>query len=118
MIDMRARPSALLRDFRQRAEHVEPREGLRQLLQPFSAVEHRVCKPLEDVQFAGERAIGGGGDLVLQLDELARRETHGVGHGLAMGEGFVERRTQQLLALRRRRFEKEAQEIIVLDLQL
>ncbi len=69
----------------------------------------------ENRLLAAQRLIGGGGDLDLQLGEIGGRKAHRVGHRLAMDEGRVERRPQQLLALRLRNLEKIAEEIIVLQ---
>ena len=41
----------------------------------------------EHLLLDGERALGGGDDAALGLDQLRRGEAHGAGHGLAVAEG-------------------------------
>ena len=67
---------------------------------------------------SAERAVGGRGDLGLELDERVGGEAQRPRHGLAMDEGRVERRLQQRLALRLRRLDVVAEQVVVLDLEL
>ena len=51
--------------------------------------QHLVDQRLEDLQLQRQRALGGRGDLLLQLRQLDGGEAHRRGQGLAMDEGAL-----------------------------
>ena len=67
------------------------------------------------MQLDPERAVGGGGDLRLELAEFERREAHRAGHRLAMHEHVLERRLQKVFADILRHFHEVADHVVVLD---
>ena len=78
---------------------------------------HRRRKPLEGLELDAERAIGGAGDLGFELAQLGGGEAHLAGERLAMDEGRVVRRRQQLVAVLRRHLDEIAEHVVVPDFQ-
>ena len=79
--------------------------------------EHHLGEPREDVELERERAVGGGGDLGLELGKLERREAHDVGERLAMDEGLGVRRLGQGAGIRGGDLDEIAEHIVVAHLQ-
>ena len=77
-----------------------------------------VAQPLEGVELERQRPVGGRGDPRLELDERVGGEAQRPGHGLAVDEGRVEGGLEQRLALRLRRLDVVAEEVVVPDLEL
>ena len=116
-IDLGPHIVALGRQHSQRGRYVEHRQRLRALLDRLALREHLRGQSLERVELDAERAVGGGGDLGLQLAELGGREAHLAGQRLAVDEGRIERRRHQLVAVLLRHLDEIAEHIVVLDLQ-
>ena len=79
--------------------------------------DHRRGEALEDFELEAERAVGGVGDLGFELAELGGGEAHLAGQRLAMDEGRVERRGEQLLAVLRGDLDEIAEHVVVPDFQ-
>ena len=114
-VDLRARPVALDGKFGERRGDIDPGERGAEAAHARRLRAH-ACAAARRFEFERQRAFGGGGDLRLEIGEFAGREAHRVGHRLAMDEGRVERRLEQLLALRLRHLDKKAEEILCLIL--
>ncbi len=110
--------SRLTRELGERRRDVDHGERGAEGAQGVALGEAGLAQPLEDVELELQRPVGGRGDLRLELDERAGGEAQRPSHGLAMDEGRVERRFEQRLALRLRRFDVIAEEVVVLDLEL
>ena len=77
----------------------------------------RAGEPLEDLELERQRAVGRVGDLGFELAELGGGEAHLAGERLAMDEGRVERRGEQLFAVLRGDLDEIAEHVVVPDLQ-
>ena len=64
-----------------------------------------------------KRALGGAGDLRLQLAQLGGGETHLAGERLTVNKDAVERRRHQPFAVLRGDLDEIAKHIVVLDLE-
>ena len=118
-VDLGPHVVALGRERRERRRDVERRRA------PRAALLDRRAAAVDDARRArskissssAERAVGGVGDLRLELAELGGGEAHLAGERLAMDEGRVERRAQQLVAVLRGHLDEIAEHVVVPDLQ-
>ncbi len=116
-VDLGAHVVALDRQRRERGRHIEHGERLRRALDRLGGGGHLRGKPLENLQLHRERAIRGAGDLGLQRGELGGGEAHLPGQRLAMDEGRIQRRREQLLAVLRGDLDEIAQHVVVAHLE-
>ena len=117
-VDEGTGPAALDRELGERRRNVDLGQRRAETAQPLALGEAGLPQALERLEFERERPIGGGGDPLLEIGERVGGEAHRAGHRLAMDEGPVVRGPEQRLAGRLRRLDEEAEEIVVLDLEL
>ena len=101
----------------ERGRDIEHRERFGGLLDRGGRRRHHRREALEGLELDAERAVGGAGDLGFELAELGGGEAHLAGERLAVDEGRVERRRQQLLAVLRGHLDEIAEHVVVPDLQ-
>ncbi len=118
IVDLGAGPVAYRGKLRQRRRDIDGGERLGHRLDRWFGGKDLPGELFENADFPCQRLVRGRRNLGLKLGELRSRETHRAGHRLAMHEGRVERRLQQLFTLRLRHFDEIAEEIIVLELEL
>ena len=82
------------------------------------APAHAAASSRKNLEFELQRAVGGGGDARLEIDERVGGEAHRARHRLAVDEGRVVRRLEQPFPRRLRRLEEIAEHVVVLDLEL
>ena len=116
-VDLRAHVVALGGKMGERARHIEPRQRFGAGFDASALGEHGGGQTVENLQLEAERAVGGAGDLGVQLAELGGGETHLAGERLAVNEGRVERRREQLVAVLRGDLDEIAEHVVVPDLQ-
>ena len=116
-VDLGANIGTLDREHRERARNIEHGERFGGGLDLDARGDDHRGKPLEYLKLEVERAVGGVGDLRLELAERRGGESDLSGKGLAVNEGGVERRGQQLLAVLGGDVDEIAQHVIVPDLQ-
>ncbi len=113
VVDVRARIVALGGESAKRARHVEPGERFGAFLDRGGLRDHARREPLEDVQLQPERAVGGAGDLGFQFAQFGGGEAHLTGQRLAVDEGRVERRGEQLVAVLGGDLDEIAEHVVV-----
>ena len=118
LVDDRPRPHARRGKFGERGGDVDFGQRFAEAANSVDLRHSRSAQPLEGGELQSQGAVGGRSDLRLELREFVSREPHRPGHGLAMDECRRMRRAQKALAVRLRRLDEEAEEMIVLDPEL
>ena len=98
-VDFGANIAALDRERRERRETSSTASASAAALIASLARDRRSRELFEGLELEVERAVGGAGDLGLELAQLGGGESDLSGKGLAMNEGGVERRAEKLLAV-------------------
>ena len=117
-VDPRPRPVALDGEFGEAGFDVQIGQRPSETPQGLGLPKRSVFERGEYVELQLDGAIGGRSDARLQVDQRLGSETHRALHGLAMDEGLGMRRFNQRLADGLRGLDEEAEEIVVLDLEL
>ena len=117
VVDVRPRVIALGGKMRERAGDIEAAERLGAFLDRGALRDDAGSEPLENLEFEPERAVGGAGDLGFQFAQFGGGEAHLAGQRLAVDEGRVERRGQQLVAVLGGDLDEIAEHVVVPDLE-
>ena len=116
-VHLRAHVVAFDRECRERRRDIERSERLRGALDRFGRRRDLRGEALENLQLHAERAVGRTRDLRLQRGKLGGGEAHLAGKRLAMDEGRVQRRREQLLAVLRGHLDEITQHVVVAHLE-
>ena len=117
VVDHGPRVVALGGEMRQGARHVERGQRLGALLDRAALRRHLRRQPLEDLELDAERALGGAGDLGLQLAEFGGGEAHLAGQRLPVDEGCAVRGGGELVAVLRGDLDEIAEHVVVANFQ-
>ncbi len=115
-VDRRPCPIQAFRQFGEGRGNIDCRHRGSEPLERRLFAEDKRGQGLEDRLLAGERLLGGGGNLDFQFGKFLRRKAHRARHGLAVHEHRIVRRLQQLFTLRLRNLDEMAEKMIVLEL--
>ena len=118
VVHHRPRPAARRGKFGQRGGDVDDGERVAGGADGGGLRKRGGGQRVEHSELQRQRAVGGAGDFRFEAGKFSGREPHGVGHGLAMREARIERRTRQPLALRLRQFDEIPEEVVVFYAQL
>ena len=116
-IDLRPHIVALGGERGERGRDVERGERLGGRLDRGAAAATPRREIVEGLELDAERALGGAGDLRLELAKLGGGEAYLAGERLAVDEGRVERGRQKLVAVLRGHLDEIAEHVVVPDLQ-